>query len=393
MFTRHSAATARTLRLALWAAAFLSLLAWLLGWMLRAEPNRAPWAWIAFIAMSIVDDVLFGSSGDATWGELPKVALLAAIIVFRRHPEVTVLIAFTAAPLASLIKRQSWIAEVTATAQWVIAAVVCSALFLLIGFDDTAHVVAATVCLVVTYYVLGPVVSSLLESASRGRPFRKAFAENQRLFLLMETVGVLLALAWGTSRLHGTVEHIAALAVAVVIGLFVGFLLGGRVRYLLAHIEAMPLALFVAAGALGVLSEVALNPLSWLLPLLAVIILSAWAVPRRLFGAVCGGVGIACNEMVRAVNGGRMLLDVQALPASVRPAYSHAGQGSTAYEVAGPHSHLPWLADRFYVATVGVISPGDLLLAVGAVWAITTLMLRRPDSERSEKAASLRHAA
>jgi len=69
--------------------------------VLPAQPYQAPWAWISFIGMCIVDDFLLGSREEAGWGELPKVALLAAVIVFRRHPEITVLIAVVAAPLGA----------------------------------------------------------------------------------------------------------------------------------------------------------------------------------------------------------------------------------------------------------------------------------------------------
>src|SRR5207253_2978215 len=78
----------------------IALLVAIVGWVGPAEPYQAPWAWISFIGMCIVDDFLLGSKDDARWGELPKVALLAAVIVFRRHPEITVLVAVTAAPLA-----------------------------------------------------------------------------------------------------------------------------------------------------------------------------------------------------------------------------------------------------------------------------------------------------
>jgi hypothetical protein len=84
--------------------------------------------------MCIVDDFLLGSKEDARWGELPKITLFAAIIVFRRHPEITVLVAVVAAPLGSLLKGQTWSTQLTATAQWIVAAVVGAFTFRLVGF-------------------------------------------------------------------------------------------------------------------------------------------------------------------------------------------------------------------------------------------------------------------
>src|SRR5438132_12435016 len=128
------------------------------------------------MGMCIVDDFLLGSKDDARWGELPKITLLAAIIVFRRHPEVTLLVALVAAPLGSLLKGQTWTTQLTASAQWVLAAVVGAAAFRLVGFGDTAHFVAATAVLMVVYFALGPVLSALVESRLTPANFRAAFA-------------------------------------------------------------------------------------------------------------------------------------------------------------------------------------------------------------------------
>src|SRR6266576_1318174 len=130
----HRPLSPRSMRAILWVAGLIALLVAIVGWVGPAEVYQAPWAWVSFIGMCIVDDFLLGSKDDARWGELPKVAPLASVIVFRRHPEITVLVAVTAAPLASLLKGQSWTTQLTATAQWVLAAVVGAAIFRLVGF-------------------------------------------------------------------------------------------------------------------------------------------------------------------------------------------------------------------------------------------------------------------
>jgi hypothetical protein len=355
------------------------------GWIQRAQPSQSPWALIVFVAMAIVDDLAFGSPEDATWGELPKVALVAAIIVFRRHPEVTVVVAFTAGPLASLMKWQSWRTQVTVTAQWILGAVVGSGVFLLIGFSDTGHFLVATCGLIATYYLMGPVLSSVLQAAATGVPFRHAFALNQRLFLVMEIAGAVLALAWRTPFLEQRAIDLGELAVVAVAGTFVGFLFGGRVSYVYKNLKSIPRALLVAVLLLVAFSELSPIPLSWLFPLIGLIISCAWAIHRRWFGAVCAGIGGTCNELVRAVNGGRMPIDIQGLPASLRPAYAADAQHSTMYVVASSHSHLVWLGDRFHVLLFGLVSVGDLLIYLGAIWLIAALMRPGQPSDSTDE--------
>ena len=78
------ALTPSRIRAVLWMTGLLALLGATVGWALPARPYEAPWAWISFIGMCIVDDFVLGSSAEATWGELPKVALFAAIIDIQR---------------------------------------------------------------------------------------------------------------------------------------------------------------------------------------------------------------------------------------------------------------------------------------------------------------------
>ena len=114
-------------------AALAASLVAVIVWALPARPYEAPWAWISFIGMCIIDDFLLGARRQAQVGQLPKVALLAAVIVFRRHPELTLLIAGVAAPLSGALKGQRWTTVLTATAQWVLAAILGAAGFRLVG--------------------------------------------------------------------------------------------------------------------------------------------------------------------------------------------------------------------------------------------------------------------
>src|SRR2546422_562249 len=130
----HRPLSPRSMRAILWVAGLIALLVAIVGWVGPAEVYQAPWAWISFIGMCIVDDFLLGSREGASWGELPKIALLAAAIVFRRHPEITVLVAVVAAPLGSLLKGQSWMTQLTATAQWVVAGALVAVAGLFAGY-------------------------------------------------------------------------------------------------------------------------------------------------------------------------------------------------------------------------------------------------------------------
>ena len=231
---------ARSIRVLLWAAGLAALLAAIGGWVVTAQPYPAPWAWISFMGMCIVDDFLLGSKEDARWGELPKITLLAAIIVFRRHPEITLLVAVVAAPLGSLLKGQTWATQVTATAQWILAVVVGALAFRLVGFGDTPHFLAATAALMLVYYALGPVLSARLQATLTGTDFHNAFAVHRRLAISMLAAGALLALAWRTSWLEPAALKVADGALVTVAGIFAGFIFGGRASRVLAPGAPVP---------------------------------------------------------------------------------------------------------------------------------------------------------
>ena len=372
---------ARSIRALLWVAGLAALLAATGGWVLPAQPYPAPWAWISFIGMCIVDDFLLGSKEDAGWSELPKITLLAAVIVFRRHPEVTLLVAAVAAPLGSLLKGQTWSTQLTATAQWILAAVIGAFTFRLVGFGDTPHFLVATGALMAVYYALGPVLSARLQATLTGTDFRSAFASHRRLAISMLMAGALLALAWRTAWLEPAALKVADGALVTVAGIFAGFIFGGRASRVLAPGAPVPVRPLVAAGAVLVLSEFALGPLSWLLPLGLAVLAGIWAVWRQIYPIACGALGAYCNEVVRAANGGRMPVEGHDVLAAVN------SRAST-YVLAGPHTNFAWLDDRFILPPPfpGIASAGDILIAIGMAWFVAMLMLRRPAAAGAEDA-------
>jgi len=364
-------ASARSIRVLLWGAGLAALLAAIVAWVVPAQPYQAPWAWISFIGMCIVDDVVFGSKEHARWSELPKVALLAAVIVFRRHPEITVLVAFTAAPLGSLIKGQAWSTQVTNTAHWVLAAVIGAATFRLVGFADPPHFIGATVALMAVYYLAGPLLSAVVQASASDMDFIHALHVNRRLFLSMEVVGVILAFAWRTPGLEPAALKVADGILVILAGIVVGYLLGGRASFLLRD-SSFPARPLLAIGALLVLSEFTPGTLSWLLPMGAAVGVGIWGVWRRAYPVVCGALGAYCNEVVRAANGGRMPVDGPGVLASV------SGHVDT-YVLAGPHTNFSWLDDRFSlpVPFPGIASAGDILIAVALAWLVASMMFDR----------------
>ena len=364
---------ARSIRALLWVAGLAALLAAIAGWVVPAQPYQAPWVWISFIGMCIVDDFLLGSKEDARWGELPKIALFAAIIVFRRHPEITVVVAVTAAPLGSLLKGQAWSTQLTATAQWILAAVLGVITFRLVGFGDTPHFLAATAALMVVYYALGPVLSARLQATLTGTDFRRAFSVHRRLAITLLIAGAVLALAWRTTWLEPAALKVADGALVTVAGIFVGFLFGGRASRVLALAAPIPVRPLVGAGVLLVLSEFTPGPLSWLLPLGLAVAAGIWAVWRHIYPIACGALGAYGNEVVRAANGGRMPVEGNDVLAAVT---SHA----RTYVAAGPHTNFAWLDDRFTLPPPfpGIASAGDILIAIGMAWFVAMLMLRAP---------------
>ena len=378
----HRHVNARSIRVLLWIAGLAALFAATAGWVLPAKPYPAPWAWISFIGMCIVDDFLLGSKEDARWGELPKITLLAAIIVFRRHPEITLLVAVVAAPLGGLLKGQTWSTQLTATAQWILAAVFGAVTFRLVGFGDTPHFLAATAALMVVYYALGPVLGARLQATLTGTDFWRAFAVQRRLAISLLVAGALLALAWRTSWLEPAALKVADGALVTVAGIFVGFLLGGRASRVLGRSAAIPVRPLVAAGAVLLLSEFTPSPLSWLLPLGLAVAAGIWAVWRRIYPIATVALGAYCNEVVRAANGGGMPVEGHDVLAAV-------SSRANTYVLAGPHTNFAWLDDRFTLPPPfpGIASAGDILIAVGMAWLVATLMLRRPRALAAEDAA------
>lgn len=189
---------------------------------------------------------------------------------------------------------------------------------------------------------------------------------------------------------------------AIVIGLAIGFALGGR-PHRLARLRlrwnvliflslALQVVLFTGLTIPGPVVTV-VYPLSGLLSL-------AW-LARNLAtpGMPCvlsGGLG---NMVAIAANGGRMPADANLLARSRGITYVRdlaAGRVTSNSSLADSHTHLRWLTDQFLVPPPWplptVLSVGDLLIALGVVWLIAAGM-QAPDRASSPPAALSNTAA
>ncbi len=369
----------RTTRIIVCLIGAAALVGGTLGWALGARPYEAPWAWISFIGMCVLEDYLLGTPGRSSWATVPHVTLFAAIIVFRRHPEITMLMALVAAPAAAVLKGQSWAGWLTGGAQWMLAAVVGEAIFRAVGFEDRGHFVAATIALGAGFIITGPVVSAWLESRCGGAPFVPTLRRQARFSVPLEVAGALLALAWRTGATQAAALKLADGALVAVAGITVAALLRGRPAWVFKGVGRIPQNPALVAGAVLMMGLLAPRPLSWMLPLGLALIVGAWAALRGAYSILCCALGAFCNELVRGANSGFMPVEGSGLM---------SGLGATnTYVVAGPTTMLPWLDDRLHLPPPlpGIASAGDVLIAVGMAWLVATVAARRrPVSANAE---------
>ncbi len=119
------------------------------------------------------------------------------------------------------------------------------------------------------------------------------------------------------------------------------------------------------------------------LGLLVALVAANWRLP----GLPVVGLGLACNAIAIALNGGRMPASPDALrTAGLEFVILKAGTlGSSANTVLlGPETRVPFLCDIFAIPSwfplATVFSVGDVLIALGAAWFFLAVV--RPRSAR-----------
>jgi len=168
------------------------------------------------------------------------------------------------------------------------------------------------------------------------------------------------------------------LVLAVLVGLVLGRLLGGRVSALAAIPIRAPWLFYAAIGLQiagypsGVLPWSIGDSLATVLWMVSyALLIAAVAVNVRLPGAGIVGLGMLSNLAAVVANGGHMPARASALRAAgVLYKGVHNNSVHNNSEIA-VHPNLPWLIDRWpvpaWIPMGNVFSVGDLLIAVGAV--------------------------
>jgi hypothetical protein len=370
----------RRLMVVIWVAGGIALLGTVVLGYFTSTPYTASWAWLSFMAMIVLEDVVTAKDEPDWRPRLPRLTLVAATIAFRKHPDLTVLVALAAGPAAGLIQRRPWFTELLRTAAWILAAALGSAILHLVGYQDTPHFVAATIALLILFMALDRIGDGLLQRAEEGTALRQAFLGLEPLYtLVLGIAGSLLALAWRTPAVGPAALRLGEISILIVIGLLIGFFLGKTPQESLPSrisVRSWPLML-VGGGLLMAISTQVPNQASWLTAALGLIAIGAWVVRQAFYGAGCMALGGLCNEIARGGNGGRMPVVISSLPKSLQADFVNLTRDSSTYMLADAHTRLIWLADRFPAAIFpGIASAGDILVAVGIIWLCATGLSR-----------------
>jgi hypothetical protein len=186
---------------------------------------------------------------------------------------------------------------------------------------------------------------------------------------------------------------------AVVVGLALGFLLGGRP----AHLSELQLRWNPLIFASLLIQLVLFTGLAVPAPVVTMAYLGsgglalAWLFRNLMIpGIVWITAGGLSNFVAIAANGGRMPVDPGLLAQTRGAAYVRAlaaGQVTSNSSIADHHTRLRWLSDQILIPPPWplptVLSVGDVLIALGVIWLIATGMRARAEhsAKHSRKAA------
>lgn len=176
--------------------------------------------------------------------------------------------------------------------------------------------------------------------------------------------------------------------VAILLGLVVGFLRGGRLAHLvrlrLRWLWLIPLALGIQLLVFPLFSDAPLLPNATVpLHVVSYALAGLWLIINlRVIPLVVIGVGAVANFLVVVANGGHMPASATALRAAgwVTTADQLVSQGRYHNVVLmGETTRLNWLGDILYLPSwvpfSAVFSVGDVLIMAGLVWLIARGMV------------------
>jgi len=205
-------------------------------------------------------------------------------------------------------------------------------------------------------------------------------------------LGAGLALGWRTPSVGPVVLRLGEICVLGVIGMLVGFALGGTARGPAGErlsVRRLPAAVVLGGGLMLVSTRVP-NVISATLAAAGLVALGVWVLRHRAYHGACLVLGGLCNEIAPAANGGRMPVETADLPPALRNDFAGLTRDSSTYLLAGPGTALRWLADRFPVPVFpGVASIGDVLVAIGIVWLAAALTMAHPSADLAADRSAL----
>lgn len=349
---------------AIWAAGLAALLGMVVYSQATATPYPTSWPWLTFGAMAILEQAVMTPAGDRS-SPTVSIVLVAAIIMFRKHPDITAMVTAAAGLAGGLLARLSWHAVLTRSAWLLLLGAAGTACIRLVGYNDSPHFVAATAGLVLVY--VGTVIAI---NRSLAWPLRG---------LVAAVLGSLLALAWRTPATGPLMLRLGEVAILALMGMTIGFAMGGRPQDVLQRrMRLRGLPVLAILGGVGlVLSTRITGQSSTLLAIAGIASIGFHALVNRWFPVACMLLGALANEVVRLANGGRMPVETNTLPPGVVDELGNLSQTST-YQAANAGTHLAWLADRFPLAPFpGVASAGDAVIALGIIWVFASLTASR----------------
>lgn len=201
-FSGFNARTRRVL-IGIWAGGLLSLI-WIVGFpLLRGDSLELGLPVLAFIVFTTLAElfpVTFEGRYEIT---VSTVFLVAAILVFRREPELTGLVAVVAALGSNLIARKPWYKVATNVSLAVTTVALASTAFIIVGDRDLVHITAASAAMMLVYFLADTIPMTLLLTVLEERRFAVTYVNNYRgvvvEMMAMEFFGVLFWIIWSVS--------------------------------------------------------------------------------------------------------------------------------------------------------------------------------------------------
>ena len=186
---------------------------WLLGgvgafytfdWHLsRGAPLSITVGTLVLIGFTTIADLFPVSFEQGYEITVSNVFLIGAIMIYQGRPGTAAVVAVVSTLIWQLVTRRPWYKLLTNVALASTAVVAGSAVLELVGWQDSAHTVLATLAMLVVYFIADTVPMSVLLTSIDGRPFQVAYVSNYAGIVLelvgIELFGLIFYLVWNES--------------------------------------------------------------------------------------------------------------------------------------------------------------------------------------------------